>query len=622
MAGISGRTLVGPFKGRKKRKRRSQVLSTLFFAAVFLCLLFFLLGLGYANAAPTNTNTNNSPPGLFGRPAMMLDSSASGSGGEVTNNPVAAQSALVSVDTSLLGAKGPGAIALNMFGKTLVAQRHSVKVTGNNRTEWVGTIQGQQLSSVVLIADQGKLAGSVKTVDEAYEVDVKGRGMSALVELDWRSFPPEAHPKEGEHNDVAKGSTGSLLLKRKSKSLERRRQIVPDPRSSEPAPPAAFFESRYPPPRPSKHKRQSPSSPDATSTYEVHVMVLYTTAARIASGGTSAMLTKIDLAISLANQAYLNSNVSQTLKLVYAQEVWDYDEQGMSADLNRLVDPSDGYMDDIHALRDLYAADLVSLFIEDMTYCGIAYLMRNPSTTFAPLGFSVVNYWCATGAYTFAHELGHNMGCAHDRANSAVNDGAYDYSFGYQEPSAKWRTIMGGLIRPRLASFRISVGLTSFRFSSKPHSVQLRSYQLPSYPLFLKPKHHLQRRRPRNRRNQRVQLGRQRENAQLECAIRRRVPRRLDLYPDHIHANNDNEQNNDVAVHIDLANHLHEFHANHGHPGPPQTLHARWSLDPRQIIGHQHNGGSYHRNQRVFYRRPRYRALLFGRFDDQPYPAF
>ena len=42
---------------------------------------------------------------------------------------------------------------------------------------------------------------------------------------------------------------------------------------------------------------------------------------------------------------------------------------------------------------------------------------------------------------TYAHELGHNMGCAHDRDNAGVN-GRYAYSYGYQAPSAAFRTVM------------------------------------------------------------------------------------------------------------------------------------------------------------------------------------
>jgi hypothetical protein len=46
------------------------------------------------------------------------------------------------------------------------------------------------------------------------------------------------------------------------------------------------------------------------------------------------------------------------------------------------------------------------------------------------------------GVYTFAHEMGHNMGSQHDRANAGASTGAYSYSYGYQDPNRAFRTIM------------------------------------------------------------------------------------------------------------------------------------------------------------------------------------
>ena len=56
-------------------------------------------------------------------------------------------------------------------------------------------------------------------------------------------------------------------------------------------------------------------------------MVVYTATTRAAAGGTDAMLATIYLALSEANQSYLNSNISQRLRLVHTQEV-NYAESG------------------------------------------------------------------------------------------------------------------------------------------------------------------------------------------------------------------------------------------------------------------------------------------------------
>jgi hypothetical protein len=116
----------------------------------------------------------------------------------------------------------------------------------------------------------------------------------------------------------------------------------------------------------------------------------------------------------------------------------DYDETGdMTTDLNCITSSSDSCLDQIHTWRDTYGADLVCLWVEDGgIYCGLAWVTATVS-----YAFSVVDRGCATGNSSFAHELGHNMGATHDRAN-ASNPGAYDYSYGYQDPGGNWRTIM------------------------------------------------------------------------------------------------------------------------------------------------------------------------------------
>lgn len=179
------------------------------------------------------------------------------------------------------------------------------------------------------------------------------------------------------------------------------------------------------------------SNPNPT----IDVMVVYTPLASQNAGGTVAIESLIDLAVLETNQAYANSQVVQRLRLVHQEELTGYTENGdFNTELNRLTDPADGYFDNIHALRNQYGADEVAMIVNSTQYCGIGWLMTTLSPSFENHGFTVTSKQCATGYYSFAHELGHNMASHHDHANAG--GALYPYSYGYRTASGNYRTIM------------------------------------------------------------------------------------------------------------------------------------------------------------------------------------
>ncbi len=176
----------------------------------------------------------------------------------------------------------------------------------------------------------------------------------------------------------------------------------------------------------------------------IDVMVIYTPAVRAAAGGVNAIEALIFAAVNATNQSFVNSEVETELRLVHMAET-DYSESGNSGtDLSRITGVGNGYMEEVHPLRDEYGADLVAMITESGTGCGVAYLMQNLTTGFAPWAFSVTRRFCAVGNLTFAHELGHNMGCAHDRDNAG--GALFPYSYGY-----RWTTNAGQLRRSVMA---------------------------------------------------------------------------------------------------------------------------------------------------------------------------
>ena len=170
----------------------------------------------------------------------------------------------------------------------------------------------------------------------------------------------------------------------------------------------------------------------------IDVMAVYTPAARSAAGGTAAMNALVDLAVTESNQGYSNSGISPTMNLVHKAEV-SYTESGsFSTDLARLEGKTDGYMDNVHTLRDTYCADMVGLLINNSSACGLASaIMANESEA-----FQVTHWDCATGYYSFAHEFGHLQGARHDWAADPTNNSPFTYNHGYVNPSLGWRTVM------------------------------------------------------------------------------------------------------------------------------------------------------------------------------------
>ena len=168
----------------------------------------------------------------------------------------------------------------------------------------------------------------------------------------------------------------------------------------------------------------------------ISVMVVYTPNAEVwALQNSSGIENVVSQAMGLAQEAMDNSDVGITLDLVYAGAV-DYIESNNSfQNLQRLTSTSDGYMEEVHDLRDEYGADLVALFTRTSDVGGVAWVLNSP-TGRPSLGFSVSRVQSAANSFVHAHELGHNMGNMHSRnqQNNAAgaSGGLFEYSTGWR----------------------------------------------------------------------------------------------------------------------------------------------------------------------------------------------
>lgn len=166
---------------------------------------------------------------------------------------------------------------------------------------------------------------------------------------------------------------------------------------------------------------------------KLRVLALYTLAAKKAKNSIE---NHIQLAIDEMNQSFVNSGVNFQVELVFAGET-NYKENNWLNDLRDFQNNGDGNMDIVHSLREKYSADVCVLVMNDATLCGVARGIKTcPSHSFCTV------YWdCATGYFSFSHEIGHLIGARHDPHVDSENS-PYAYGHGFVDPKDGWRTIM------------------------------------------------------------------------------------------------------------------------------------------------------------------------------------
>ena len=356
--------------------------------------------LGAAMAVPALAQDH----GLFA-PSLQKAGDRSGEIGVTRSRAVEVDFEMLAASASKTG--GPSELRLELFpDASFTAVRDRVAFETEKSVSWIGHLAGHSGSHVALVAGGGVLAGTVTLPDAAYRIRYTPAGVHVVEQVNLAAFPDEAEP------------------------------IKPD---VEEAPPLAKARPRR----------------DDGSTLDL--MVLYTPAARAAAGGKAGVENLIALGVTETNVAYANSGIVPRVRLVRMEEIY-YGEstEDILVDLQRLQNPKDRQIDKVHRLRNQHQADLVMLVGESTAGgCGIAFVMRNGGTaTFQSFAFSYVARQCISPTYSFAHELGHNMGSQHASDDSFTGEGAFPYSYGYKDPGFVFRTVMAtGCACPRVLHF-------------------------------------------------------------------------------------------------------------------------------------------------------------------------
>jgi hypothetical protein len=313
---------------------------------------------------------------------------------------------------------------------------------GSRGKVWIGRVAGDP-TSIATFSLVGKvLVGDVLLSNgRLFRLSHVAEGVQVIIELESRRFPPEA---DRRFLDKATADFSTRMT--------RTRSLVESMALSCPQDPAE----------------------------RIDILVAYTEAAcKAANNGIPCtdsvhhdpVIDRIYEAVSETNQTYINSLLSQRLSLAPVHALGPFTESTPDNDLDLMLLTDEAAAEsqgqqinasllELHDLKIRYAADAVVLITQprdrypncdgtdldpDCPACGYSPAMTSGGPIPGGQAFAMVPLDCATGIFSFGHELGHVMGANHDLATSP-QDIAFAYSHGLVRSSppsgAPWRTVM------------------------------------------------------------------------------------------------------------------------------------------------------------------------------------
>lgn len=364
-----------------------------------IALTFVALGTG-CGAGPQSGSDEAA------RSAIFADADGEAEADPQANDPseISRRRRYVRVNTQALaaaiGAAEQGStrvFKINMFQDedVTVVLEDVVRVSSDNVTA-TGRIVGDSDSAVTLVMNKDVLLVNVRrgNTDQEYEVRYVGKGLHRIREL---------LPDHGDEGCLTANSPEASAMSTEESMAE------------------------------TIASKEDEASPLATPV--IDILTAYTPAARTKVGGTDAMKALIQLGIADTNRALADSGVALQVRLAGTLALTRSETGSWSTDLSALRSKTDGKWDEVHSLRSKLGADQVSLVVSSPTgsVAGIGYVNASYASAFTVVRTS------AFKAYSFSHELGHNLGLNH--------------SDGYVSSAGRFRTIIAYGTYPRARRF-------------------------------------------------------------------------------------------------------------------------------------------------------------------------
>jgi peptidyl-Asp metalloendopeptidase len=289
---------------------------------------------------------------------------------------------------------------------------------------WRGTVDGTGAPVTLMWWPGGRMTGTIEHDGRIFSIRALGGARHAIVEMGQDRMPQEHASMSQRMRVDAPNLHDDPLVTQGDASIVRS-----NTESMKPSPPMTAASAK-------KAVAQAARKPGGSSDdVVIDVLVAYTS--KTARNYIDVEHELVHLAIEEANQAFRNSNLGYVkLRLVHTYQTDDTEEGTHFDHVWRFADKGDGYMDEVHRLRDKYRADVALLIVDDPKGCGLA------TRVFADAedAFAVVHHECAAASYSLAHEIGHLIGARHDLKLDKIMT-PFPYGHGFVN-GTKWRDIM------------------------------------------------------------------------------------------------------------------------------------------------------------------------------------